>query len=256
MIIFDSEMRKAFSLTLAGCLFFASCSNKVTSLKTIAKADTAGTISTTIPVTQHRDKHYDWDKRHQQVLALNKERPPKVVFIGNSITHYWGGEPVDPLSRGADSWNEYFKPKDVRNLGFGWDRIENVLWRVYHGELDGYKASHITLLMGTNNLPVSTDNEIITGLEFLIQAIKRHQPKAKLMLISLLPRKKYEQRIVNLNERIRQLAEKLNVNYVPAHKSLAVDGGKPNPELFTADGVHPNAAGYRILAPLINSYLN
>src|SRR5690606_11244862 len=164
--------------------------------------DPIGTISTTIPVTHTRDAStYTWVTRHQEVLALNKQRPPKIVFIGNSILHYWGGEPAAPITRGADSWNRYFKPKDVRNLGFGFDRIENALWRVHHGELDGYTATHIVVLMGTNNLSVNTDDEIIEGLDFLLQSVKRHQPDAKVILMGILPRRNYESRIVTLNNR-------------------------------------------------------
>ncbi|MGH2563757.1 MAG: SGNH/GDSL hydrolase family protein, partial [Ginsengibacter sp.] len=50
-----------------------------------------GTISTTIPVTQRRDANiYDWETRHNQVMEYDKLHPPKLIFIGNSITHYWG----------------------------------------------------------------------------------------------------------------------------------------------------------------------
>ena len=57
------------------------------------------------------------------------------------------------------------RPLGVRNFGFGWDRIENVLWRVHHDELDGFDAEKIVLMIGTNNIGISTDDEIVSGLE-------------------------------------------------------------------------------------------
>ena len=97
--------------------------------------------------TQNRDS-YNWKERHEAILKLNQERSPEFVLIGNSITHYWSGEPAAPAARGKESWSALFKGKKVTNLGFGWDRIENGLWRIYHGELDGYDAKKIFLMMG------------------------------------------------------------------------------------------------------------
>ena len=249
-------LRAKLVALLLGFLFSFACGK--TEVKQSAKPvkDSIGTISTTIPVTHTRDAStYIWATRHQEVLNLNKQRPPKIVFIGNSILHYWGGEPTAPLIRGADSWNQYFKPKDVRNLGFGFDRIENVLWRVYNGELDGYTASHIVLLIGTNNLSVNTDGEIVEGLDFLIQAVKRHQPAAKIILMGLLPRRNYEARIAILNDRISGVASISKVQYASASNLFLGADEKIRENLFS-DGVHPNPEGYRLLAPFINTYLN
>ena len=102
---------------------------------------------------------------------LNKKNPPDTVVIGNSITHFWGGLPKGPRATGADSWNRYFRQK-CRNLGYGWDRIENVLWRIYHGELDGFTANQIFVNIGTNNLHLNTDEEIVEGWRLLIDAIE------------------------------------------------------------------------------------
>lgn len=96
-----------------------------------------GKYNTMQPCRQYRDRTYDWETRHREVLKMNKTNPPEIVFMGNSITHYWGGQPRAPISRGEDSWEKYLAPHGVRNLGYGWDVIENVLWRVYHGELEG-----------------------------------------------------------------------------------------------------------------------
>ena len=84
-------------------------------------------ISTASPVTQSRDGYYDWRSRHAEILQLNKTDPPKSVILANSIIHYWGGEPKAPLARGTASWNKYLQPAGMHNLGFGWDKIENVL---------------------------------------------------------------------------------------------------------------------------------
>ena len=148
-----------------------------------------GPYSTMQSCIQYRDQGYDWDARHRELLKMNKENPPSVVFLGNSITHYWGGLPKAFLSRGADSWKTYLDPARVRNFGYGWDRIENVLWRVYHGELDGYQAKQVMIMIGTNNIGLNTDEEIINGLRLLIDAIKTRQPAASILLMGIFPRR-------------------------------------------------------------------
>ncbi|HEX6431262.1 MAG TPA: SGNH/GDSL hydrolase family protein, partial [Niastella sp.] len=142
----------------------------------------AGLLTTTIPVIQSRDGYYDWRSRHTEIITGNKTTGPRIVFLGNSIIHYWGGRPEAPLTRGADSWNEYLEPAGVQNFAFGWDRIENVLWRVYHDELDGFEAAQVWVMIGTNNVTINTDAEITAGLKMLIDAIKVRQPAASIVL--------------------------------------------------------------------------
>lgn len=214
-----------------------------------------GKSSTTIPVTQLREPgNYDWDERHQELLKMNKANAPKICFFGNSITHFWGGLPEGPFSKGGNTWDENFKDLGVRNFGFGWDRVENVLWRIYHEELDGFDAEQIVLMLGTNNLHLNTDEEIIEGLELLIQAMKVRQENASISLIGLLPRKNQEARVYELNLKIAKLAGSLQIYYVDIGRNLLNQDGTIKESLFS-DGLHPNIDGYRILGSELKQYL-
>ncbi|MCR8557188.1 SGNH/GDSL hydrolase family protein [Mucilaginibacter sp. BJC16-A38] len=214
----------------------------------------AGKYSTTVPVVQSRDGYYDWRSRHNEILTLIKTDSPKIVFLGNSILNYWGGVPKAPLARGADSWNKYLKPLGVKNFGFGWDRVENVLWRVYHEELDGFKADKVMIMIGTNNLSVSNDQEIVEGLKLLVQAVKVRQPETEILLSGLLPRRAMEKRIDVLNKAIAKLASQSRVRFINPGKLLLNRAGNID-ESFFGDGLHPNEVGYQKLAIALVPYL-
>jgi len=204
-----------------------------------------GNIATEIPVEQYRDG-YDWIKRHEDVIQNIEKTNPVTLLIGNSIINYWGGNPKASLARGADEWSKYMAPIKVQNAGFGWDRIENVLWRVYHGELDHFTGKNIVLMIGTNNLGINPDNEIIEGLQFLINAIKTRHPEAKIIMVGILPRKKMEEQVKDINAKIKTMSLKNHVGFVDFGKDF-LKGNQINSELFVVYGLHPNADGYDVL---------
>ena len=214
-----------------------------------------GNISTTIPVTQAREPgNYNWEERHNQLLDLNNSNPPKICYFGNSITHYWGGIPADKRKNGSASWNKYLGDLSVQNFGFGWDRVENVLWRIYHDELDGFVAEQIVLNIGTNNLHLNSDKEIIKGLKLVIQAIKARQPHANILMIGLYPRRDNEERVAEINLSIAQLTGMQNTSFINPGTLLLNDDRKIDESLFL-DGLHPNSEGYNKLAPEIRKNL-
>lgn len=209
--------------------------------------------STLVPCTQNRDfLIYDWAARHEAVCRRVRETQPDLLFIGDSITHFWGGEPKGPSRRGLETWEKIMRPAGFHNLGFGFDRIENVLWRVYHGELDGYKAEEVVLMIGTNNLGICSDNEIVEGLRFLLSAIRQRQPEARIKVIGILPRHDQESRVKNINRRIRQMAQTAGYTFSDPGRNLLLKDGKLDESLFS-DGLHPNEEGYkRIVEEIVN----
>lgn len=206
-----------------------------------------------VPCTQNRDP-YNWKQRHEKVLKLNKEKAPQILMIGNSITHYWGGEPTARLVRDEDSWKKLFKGKTVRNLGFGYDRIENALWRIYHEELDGYDAEKIFLLMGTNNLEKNSDDEIIDGINELVRAVRHRQPKAKIYVVGILPRAWQELRVSTLNKILRTRLLTDEATFIDLSAELTLPNGNIINELFS-DGLHPNKQGYQRIAKALEKVI-
>lgn len=206
-----------------------------------------------MPCTQQRDP-YNWKQRHEEILALNKKQAPEILLIGNSITHYWAGEPTAHIVRGEDSWNKLFKGKVVRNLGFGWDRIENALWRIYHGELDGYEAQKVILLMGTNNLDKNTDDEIIDGINELVRAVRHRQPTAQIYVAGILPRAWKESRVATLNKLLETRLKADEATFVDMSSELTQPNGQIIKELFS-DGLHPNKEGYQRMAKMLEKVI-
>ncbi|WP_138477452.1 SGNH/GDSL hydrolase family protein [Dyadobacter bucti] len=214
----------------------------------------SGEVSTTQPVTQLRElNNYDWESRHKEILELNKKSAPSAIVIGNSITHFWGGFPKGPRATGEESWNSTFG-KSARNLGYGWDRVENVLWRIYNGELDGFSCKQIFINIGTNNLHLNTDDEIVEGWKLLIEAIKNRQPAAIITMFGIYPRRQQEERVASLNKRLAQLTGEADINYLDPGKVFLQTDGKIDESLFS-DGLHPNAKGYSLLGNAIKPFV-
>lgn len=206
-----------------------------------------GEYRTSIPVTQFRDGHYNWYNRHRDIIEKNKGEHFDRIIIGNSIIHYWGGVEGN-LQRGSDSWNT-LSGKSL-NLGCGWDRTENVLWRIQHDELDHVTADKIILKIGTNNIQKSggdSDKHITAAIENIINAIAVRRPEAEIIVMGVLPRRDLEKRVKGLNKEISRMAKRNKVKYLDPGKELLGKGGKIDESLF-GDGLHPNADGYRRIA--------
>ncbi|MGC4015758.1 MAG: GDSL-type esterase/lipase family protein [Luteolibacter sp.] len=133
-----------------------------------------------VPVSKLENDSYDWFKRHEDVLKAQQGADPQVVFIGDSITHFWGGLPQSPGAkpRGPLSWDKVVAGKKALNLGFGWDRTQNVLWRLDHGEFDGLHPERVVINIGTNNFSgtnharANTPVEVAEGIREIILRVR------------------------------------------------------------------------------------
>ena len=217
------------------------------------------TPSTLVAVTQDRDKAvYDWNKRHQEVLEIGKEGLADVVFLGDSIIHYWGGLPKAPYARGQTSWDELFQGKRVVNLGFGWDRVENVLWRVQNGELLAHKPRVVVLAIGTNNLQENSAADIRQGIVNVCKEIRTLLPNCKVHVIGILPRMLPAKVLATpaaVNTQLHQHLSGLEgVHFHDISQAFLDEQGALRGQFFS-DGLHPNEKGYARFANEIRNVI-
>ena len=196
---------------------------------------------------------YSWQDRHEAVVRRNRESCPEYVIIGDSITHKWGGEPSDKVSgQGYDSWRSLFGRYRTTNMGFGFDYIDNAYYRVSHGELDGLSPRVIIMLLGTNNIGHRRDTARIcaANMKALVELVKKKCPNSKILLLGVLPRQDMDfciPVIKETNKFYKQLADGKTVFFANPGDLLQDDrSGRANKK-YMSDGVHLNAAGYKIL---------
>ncbi len=217
-------------------------------------------LVTTTPVTQDRDHAtYNWQIRHAEILVRNHQVSPDVVIIGDSIIHFWGGEPSAPRVWAGAAWTNCFAGFKVTNLGFGWDRTENVLWRLDHGELDGIHPHVIIIKIGTNNTAVkNSPADIAAGIEAVCATAHLKVPDAKILLLGILPRHDEIPGHSATDPVNHLLHDRLTgvpwLTYCDFGSSFRLADGTVNAALYR-DGVHVNADGYAVLGEKIRAQL-
>ncbi len=208
---------------------------------------------------------YDWHRRHADALWVKREIDPDVVLIGDSITHMWAGRPVEKkFQRGVDSWQSTFGGKAL-NLGFGWDRTQNVLWRIDHGEIDGIQPKTVIVHIGTNNLAdtsrhkTSDPAEVAEAIGEICRRVRAKLPEMKLIVMAVFPRGQKpdhpkREEIAEINKLLPRIVKKHDATLVDVTNDFLGDDGTISRDVM-GDFLHPAAKGYQIwadrVAPLL-----
>lgn len=109
-------------------------------------------------------------------------------------------------------------------------------------------------MIGTNNLSLNSNEEIINGLQFLLKAIQTKQPNAPILLMGILPRRDMEQRVANLNHQLAAVNFTGSITYADAGYLFVKKDKKIEESLFS-DGLHPNEKGYEKSGEFINRHI-
>jgi lysophospholipase L1-like esterase len=161
---------------------------------------------------------------HEQLLAKAARGGIDIYFEGDSITRRWGTSDEQYRALFAN-WTQNFHGWNAANFGWGGDTVQNILWRLEHGELDGVHPKIIVLLAGTNNLggtpsPEGGDakvEEVVRGLRAIVEVMRKKAPEAVIVLMGITPRddaggRSFAAVISRINARISEWANSFSTS--------------------------------------------
>jgi len=194
----------------------------------------------------------DWanlDRYKNENAKLGNPSPGenRIVFMGNSITEGWSR--LNP---------EFFSGKPYINRGISGQTTPQMLIRFRPDVID-LKPAVVVILAGTNDIAGNTGPSTLEMIEgnIISMAELARANGIIVVLSSVLPAYDYPwkpglnpaEKIAALNEMIKRYADKKGIVYLDYYSSM-VDERKGLKDTYTNDGVHPNEAGYKVMAPL------
>jgi len=172
----------------------------------------------------------------------------RVVFMGDSITDFWG--------RRA---GQFFPGKPYVNRGISGQTTPQMLIR-FRPDVISLQPKAVVILAGTNDIAGNTGPMTLEAIEDNLASMA-DLAKAngiRVVLASVMPVCDYHQpqtarrppdKILALNAWIKNYAAKNGMVYLDYYSAMLDDQQMLKREL-TADGLHPNAAGYDVMGPL------
>ena len=203
----------------------------------------------------------DWvdTVRRKNAEASHKASAIQLVFDGDSITS-WFANYSGPGNSGVEIWKERYAKLGAFDFGIPGDSTQHLLWRLANGQMNGIHPKLILLLIGTNNLGLNTDEEIIEGIEAIVNQYRKLCPNAVILLQGIFPRERLasnpiRSRIKAINKKIATFANGKSVIFMDLGDKFLQPDGSITTEIMR-DYLHPNESGYRIWADAIQPYVD
>jgi lysophospholipase L1-like esterase len=181
-------------------------------------------------------------------LPIPEPGQNRVVFMGDSITDFWGRRQ-----------GTFFSGKPYINRGISGQTTPQMLVR-FRPDVIALKPKVVVILAGTNDIAGNTGpatvEEIEGNLESMAQLATANG--IKVVLASVTPvcdyiqpqtRRRPPEKIVTLNALIREYCTRNHLVYLDYYSAM-VDERNMLKQSLTDDGLHPNAAGYTVMSPL------
>ncbi len=184
-----------------------------------------------------------------QQLGTPAAGTPRVVFIGDSITEGWKLE-------------KSFPGKPYVNRGISGQTSAQILLRFRQDAID-LDPKVVVILAGTNDLAENTGPATLPQIEGNLESMAdlARANRIAVVLCSVLPSVHYwwhaelpdpAARIAALNQWLKAYAAREHYVYVDYYAAMK-DAAGGLPHNLSPDGVHPSAAGYAVMASLVQA---
>jgi lysophospholipase L1-like esterase len=192
---------------------------------------------------------------HRELLAKAKQGGIDIYFEGDSITRRWGAS--DPQYRELlKNWKANFFGWNSADFGWGGDKLENILWRLENGELDGVHPKVIVILAGINNLGRITSGpdqarQIVAGQKAILEVCRKKAPEATIVLTAIFPRNDNMAAVpvINqINSELAKMTDGKSIRFININSKIANENGRFFDGMVNRDKLHPTVKTYQIWA--------
>jgi lysophospholipase L1-like esterase len=188
-----------------------------------------------------------WMKQYEDCVAIARDRQPRLVLLGDSITQSFGGPGRRTGQSGRAVLDTLFPEIVIGNMGISGDRTQHLLWRIRNGTLDTRVDTTYMVAIGTNNIGHDPPADIARGIETIVSTIRTRRPDCPILLSPVLPRGHQPDDPGRLsaeaiNRLIRPLAEDPMIHWVEC--SALITDGRLAPGCHAGDGLHLAVPGY------------
>ncbi len=189
---------------------------------------------------------YELPAREQHLIDGWKksmaDQKADIVFFGDSITY--GGE-----------WASYFPNSDVCTVAVPGDSVDQAVYRTSIAV--DVEPEKIFLLVGVNSVMRDDYTENISkGYKRLLDQLS--ESNAQIYVQSILPVRSPSEvsndRIIKVNEILKNIAEEKDCTYLDLHSAFLDDNGELI-ESYSKDGVHINEEGYKAWVSILEEYM-
>jgi lysophospholipase L1-like esterase len=182
-------------------------------------------------------------------LTIPPSEKGRVIFFGDSITDAWGSRP---------NTGTFFPGKPYLNRGISGQTTPQMLVR-FRQDVLFLHPDAVVILAGTNDIAGNTGPSTLAMIEdnftSMVELAKAEHIRP--IMASVLPAADYPwhrgqepaAKIQDLNRWLREFCKQQRIPYLDYYSAMAGPDGGMKPGL-SSDGVHPNAEGYAIMAPL------
>jgi len=193
---------------------------------------------------------------HTQLLAKAKQGGIDLYFEGDSIVRRWGCSDAQ-YADFLQNWKSNFHGWNAGDFGWGADKLENILWRLVNGELDGVNPKVIVILAGTNNIGApfsggSSPADIAKGIGAILRVCRAKAPHATIILTAIFPRNDIPgaaNTVRTVNTQLAKLADGKTIRFLDVNAKLADASGQLFDGMMNAsDKLHPTVNGYQVWA--------
>jgi lysophospholipase L1-like esterase len=212
----------------------------------VARLQEAAGPATTVASSQNYEARVPYQTYFADYLALRKGRPAELVFIGDSITEQWR------WGAGAPVWKQHFEQRAF-DFGLGADKTQHVLWRLQNFDLSFLNPKVAVVMIGTNNTG-DTPEDIAAGVQAVIAATQAKFPGVKVVLCSILPNARANDKMAAANKLLAPLADQRRVYYLDLAAKFPPEGD--NWKGLSRDKLHLTAEGYATWAAELETLLS